>query len=145
MGLEITESVAMRDIEITIHKLNELSKLGIQISIDDFGTGFSSLAYLKKFPINKLKISQLFVKGVMTDRNDQIIVTSIIALAKSLKLKVVAEGVENEEQLSFLKQRQCDEIQGYLFCKPLPAEVFCKDFATSTPNPNDAKTSLKML
>lgn len=145
LELEITESVAMRDIEITIHKLNELSKLGMQISIDDFGTGFSSLAYLKKFPINKLKISQLFIKGIMTDRNDQIIVTSIIALAKSLKLKAVAEGVENEEQLSFLKQRQCDEIQGYLFCKPLPAEVFCKDFATSTPNPNDATTSLKVL
>lgn len=139
MGLEITESVAMRDIEITIHKLNELSKLGIQISIDDFGTGFSSLVYLRKFPINKLKISQLFVKGIMTDRNDQIIVKSIIALAKSLKLKVVAEGVENEEQLSFLKQQQCDEIQGYLFCKPLPAEEFSKNSLAGIPFPIGVK------
>lgn len=139
LGLEITESVAMRDIEITIHKLNELSKLGIQISIDDFGTGFSSLVYLRKFPINKLKISQLFVKGIMTDRNDQIIVKSIIALAKSLKLKVVAEGVENEEQLSFLKQQQCDEIQGYLFCKPLPAEEFSKNSLAGIPFPIGVK------
>ncbi|MDN3515148.1 MAG: EAL domain-containing protein [Candidatus Brocadia sp.] len=144
LGLEITESVAMRDIEITIHKLSELTKLGIQISIDDFGTGFSSLAYLKKFPINKLKISQLFVKGILTDRNDQIIVGSIIALAKSLKLKVVAEGVENQEQLTFLKQRQCDEIQGYLFCKPLPAEEFSKISSVDSLVSHNVKQLLEM-
>lgn len=126
LGLEITENVAMRDIEIAIHKLTVLKELGIQIAIDDFGIGFSSLSYLKKFPINKLKISQQFMNGILTDQNDQVIVTSIIALAKSLKFKVVAEGVENEEQLMFLRQRQCDEIQGYFFCKPLPAEAFNK-------------------
>lgn len=126
LGLEITESVAMQDIETTILKLDKLSGLGIQISIDDFGTGFSSLYYLKKFPIHKLKISQHFVHGIVTDQNDKVIVSSVIALAQNLKFKVVAEGVENEEQLIFLKQRQCDEIQGYLFCKPLPAEAFVK-------------------
>ncbi len=124
LGLEITEGIAMQDLETTIDKLGQLSSLGIQISIDDFGTGFSSLYYLKRFPIHKLKISQHFVSGLATDQNDRIIVSSVIALAQSLKFKVVAEGVENEEQLIFLKQNQCDEMQGYLFCKPLPAEEF---------------------
>ncbi|MCF6156034.1 MAG: EAL domain-containing protein [Candidatus Brocadia sp.] len=126
LGLEITESIAMQDIEATIHKLSKLSDLGVQIAIDDFGTGFSSLYYLKKFPVKKLKISQHFVNGIVTDQNDKVIVESVIALAQSLKFKVVAEGVETEEQLIFLKQRQCDEMQGYLFCEPLPAEEFGK-------------------
>ncbi|KKO19720.1 MAG: hypothetical protein BROFUL_01568 [Candidatus Brocadia fulgida] len=126
LGIEITESIAMQDMETTIGKLERLSSMGIQISIDDFGTGFSSLYYLKKFPIHKLKISQHFVSGIATDQNDKVIVSSVIALAQSLKFKVVAEGVENEEQLVFLKQRQCDEMQGYLFCKPLPADEFGK-------------------
>ena len=126
LGLEITEGSAMQDIETTIYKLCKLSDLGIQIAIDDFGMGFSSLSYLKKFPIHKLKISQHFVSGIVTDQHDKVIVASVIALAQSLKFKVVAEGVETEEQLLFLKQRQCDEMQGYLFCKPLPAEAFGK-------------------
>ncbi len=126
LGLEITEGIAMHDVETTIHKLNRLNELGIQIAIDDFGTGFSSLYYLKKFPIHKLKISQHFVNGIVTDQHDKLIVASVIALAQSMKFKVVAEGVETEEQLTFLKQRQCDEMQGYLFCKPLPAEAFGK-------------------
>ena len=116
----------MQDIETTIHKLDKLCDLGIQISIDDFGTGFSSLYYLKKFPIHKLKISQHFVSGIVTDQNDKMIVSSVIALAQNLKFKVVAEGVETEEQHIFLNQRQCDEMQGYLFCKPFPAEAFGK-------------------
>ncbi|MEP9411579.1 MAG: EAL domain-containing protein [Candidatus Brocadia sp.] len=126
LGLEITESIAMQDIEATIQKLSKLSDLGVQIAIDDFGTGFSSLYYLKKFPVKKLKISQHFVNGIVTDQNDRVIVESVIALAQSLKFTVVAEGVETEEQLIFLKQRQCNEVQGYLFCKPLPAEEFGK-------------------
>ena len=126
LGLEITEGIAMQDIETTIHKLDKLCDLGIQISIDDFGTGFSSLYYLKKFPIHKLKISQHFVSGIVTDQNDKMIVSSVIALAQNLKFKVVAEGVETEEQHIFLNQRQCDEMQGYLFCKPFPAEAFGK-------------------
>lgn len=122
LGLEITKSIAMQDIEAIIRKLSKLSDLGVQIAIDDFGTGFSSLYYLKKFPVKKLKISQHFVNGIVTDQNDKVIVESVITLAQSLKFKVVAEGVETEEQLIFLKQRQCDEVQGYLFCRPLPAE-----------------------
>lgn len=126
LGLEITESTAMENIETTICKMHKLRDMGIQIAIDDFGTGFSSLSYLKKFPISKLKISQHFVKGIANDERDRAIVELIIALAQSLKLKVVAEGVETEEQFIFLKQRKCDEIQGYLFCNPLPAEAFEK-------------------
>ena len=126
LGLEITEGIAIQDIETTIQKLSQLSELGVQIAIDDFGTGFSSLYYLKKFPVNKLKISQHFVNGIMTDQNDKVIVELVIAMAQNLKFKVVAEGVETEEQLVFLKQRQCDEIQGYLFCKPLPVGAFEK-------------------
>ena len=122
MGKE--HGIAMENIETTIHKLNKLSELGIQIACDDFGTGFSSLYYLKNFPIHKLKISQHFVSGIMTDQNDQMIVSPIIALGQRLKLKVVTEGVETEDQLIFLKKRQCDEMQGYLFCKPLPADKF---------------------
>ena len=122
MGKE--QGIALENIETTIHKLNKLSELGIQIAFDDFGTGFSSLYYLKKFPIHKLKISQHFVSGIMTDQNDQMIVSPIIALGQRLKLKVVTEWVETEDQLIFLKKRQCDEMQGYLFCKPLPADKF---------------------
>ena len=123
LGLEITEGIAMQDIDTAVHKLINLSGLGIQIAIDDFGTGFCSLSYLKKFPTNKLKISQHFVNGVATNPQDRAIVSSIITLAQNMKLKVVAEGVETEEQLIFLKQQQCDEMQGYLFSKPLPAEA----------------------
>ena len=126
LGLEITESIAMQNLETTIQKLNKLSDLGIQIALDDFGTGFSSLCYLKIFPINKLKISQHFVCNIVTDQNDKVIVESIIAMAQGLKFRVVAEGVETEDQFIFLKERQCDEMQGHLFCKPFPAELFGK-------------------
>lgn len=122
--LEIPESIAMQNLDSTIHKLEKLCDLGIKIAIDDFGTGFSSLYYLKKFPINKLKISQHFIRDIVTDQNDKVIVSLVIDLAQSLKLKVIAEGVETSQQLSFLKQRQCDEMQGYLFSKPVPAEKF---------------------
>ncbi len=122
--LEITESVAMQSLDTIIHKLKKLCDLGIQIAIDDFGTGFSSLYYLKKFPVNKIKISQQFVRDIVTDQNDKAIVSLVIDLAQSLKLKVIAEGVETQEQLKFLKQKRCDEIQGYLYCKPLSTEEF---------------------
>ena len=122
--LEIPERIAMQNLDSTIHKLEKLCDLGIKIAIDDFGTGFSSLYYLKKFPINKLKISQHFIRDIVTDQNDKVIVSLVIDLAQSLKLKVIAEGVETSQQLSFLKQRQCDEMQGYLFSKPVPAEKF---------------------
>ncbi|MCF6155718.1 MAG: EAL domain-containing protein [Candidatus Brocadia sp.] len=129
LGLEITESIAMQDIETTIQKVKSLSGLGIQIAIDDFGEGFSSLRYLKMFPINKLKFSPYFVRDIVKNNDDKAIVASVIAMAQSLKFKVIAEGVETDDQLSLLKQLQCDEVQGYLFCKPLPAEMLERKMA----------------
>jgi len=98
--------------------------MGIKISIDDFGSGYSSLTYLKNLPIDALKIDQSFVRDMSTDPNDAAIVMAIIQLAHSLKLKVTAEGVENEDQLRFLRLLRCDDMQGYLFCRPLPVEGF---------------------
>jgi EAL domain-containing protein (putative c-di-GMP-specific phosphodiesterase class I) len=104
--------------------LSEMKRSGIHISIDDFGTGYSSLSYLNRFPIDKLKIDQSFVRGMLTNQGDAAIVRAVITLAHSLKLKVVAEGVETKEQLAFLHLLKCDEVQGYLFSKPLPAQTF---------------------
>ncbi|OQZ01590.1 MAG: hypothetical protein B6D35_02770 [Candidatus Brocadia sp. UTAMX2] len=126
LGLEITEGIAMQDIETTIHKVREMGDLNIQIAIDDFGTGFSSLSYLKKFPVNKLKISPHFIKDIVGNQKDKIIVSSIVALAQGLHFGVVAEGVENRDQLVALQQLECDELQGNLFCHPLSAEMIEK-------------------
>ena len=124
LELEITESLLMRDVEAVIADLTELKKIGVSLSIDDFGTGYSSLSYLKRFPIDTLKIDRSFVKDLHTDSDDAAICAAILAMARNLDLKVVAEGVELEEQLSFLKQHRCDQMQGYLFSKPLPAKEF---------------------
>ena len=121
LELEITETSAMHDPEHTQRVLQQLSTRGIVQSIDDFGTGYSSLAYLKRFPIDHLKIDQSFVKGLPLDEDDSNIVGAIIALGRSLGLATIAEGVETEEQRIFLKERGCDEMQGYLFCRPKPA------------------------
>ena len=121
LELELTESCLMKNPVYAISLLNELNDIGIYLALDDFGTGYSSLSYLKKVPIQTLKIDKSFVRDILTDQNDRAIATTIIAMAKSLELKVIAEGVETEEQLKFLQQSHCDYIQGYYFSKPVSA------------------------
>ncbi len=128
LGIEITESVIMQDVKSTIAKLKQMHKMGISLSIDDFGTGYSSLSYLKLFPIDNLKIDRSFVFNITSDSTDAAIAASVILLAHSMNLKVVAEGVETKEQLDVLRQQGCDYVQGFLFSKPLSAEEFVPFF-----------------
>jgi EAL domain-containing protein (putative c-di-GMP-specific phosphodiesterase class I) len=121
LELEITESRAIEDINFTMMELNDMSAMGIRLALDDFGTGYSSLSWLKHFPINTLKIDQTFTKDVITNPDDSAMVSAIIAMAHTLNLKVVAEGVETCDQLEFLRTHQCDEAQGNLLSPPLPA------------------------
>jgi diguanylate cyclase (GGDEF)-like protein len=120
LELELTESMAMQSDFDTLAKLRELKRLGVRISIDDFGTGYSSLSALRLFPADSLKIDRSFVGDIATDPNDAAIAAAVIALARSLKLSVIAEGVETSEQLEFLREHQCDYWQGFLFCQPRP-------------------------
>lgn len=121
LQLEMSESAVMKDVAYAIEALRGLRKLGVRLAIDDFGTGFSSLSYLKRFPIDVLKIDQSFVRGVESDPDSAAIVMSIISLAHSLGLQAIAEGVETAAQLNYLRRHECDLIQGYYFCHPLPA------------------------
>jgi diguanylate cyclase (GGDEF)-like protein/PAS domain S-box-containing protein len=124
LELEITESTLMNDIERAIGIMDRISELGVSLSLDDFGTGYSSLSYLKRFPIHTLKIDRSFTTGVPTDSNDCAIASTIISMGRQLKHRVIAEGVETAEQLAFLRQAGCDEVQGYLYSKPLAVDEF---------------------
>jgi diguanylate cyclase (GGDEF)-like protein len=133
LDLEITEGLLMRDTEATIEALNVLRSLGVTISVDDFGTGYSSLSYLKRFPIDFLKIDRSFVRDLHQDADDAAICAAILAMARNLDIKVIAEGVELEEHLDFLRRHDCEQLQGYLYSKPLPASEFealvCANFS----------------
>jgi EAL domain-containing protein (putative c-di-GMP-specific phosphodiesterase class I) len=122
INLEITETMIMSDVKESIGVLQSLRDVGVTIAIDDFGTGFSSLSYLKDFPADHLKIDRAFVQNLPFSKNEANIARHIIELAHSLGLKVIAEGVERNDQMEFLKTLGCDEIQGYLISAPLPAE-----------------------
>lgn len=122
LELEITESIMMQHVDITMTIINRLKGLGVRFSVDDFGTGYSSLSYLKKFPIDTLKIDKSFIADIVNDPNDDAIVSAIIVMAKQLRLEVIAEGVETIEQLDFLRNLRCDTIQGYYFSKPIPGD-----------------------
>jgi EAL domain-containing protein (putative c-di-GMP-specific phosphodiesterase class I) len=122
LELEVTESVMMSDADAAASTLQQLHAMGVCISIDDFGTGYSSLSYLKRFPISYLKIDRSFIAGVPSAADDVAIVRAIVALARTLKLGIIGEGVETAEQRNFLRDCGCDEAQGYLFGKPLPSD-----------------------
>src|SRR6202041_3483174 len=124
LEVELTESAVMSDPEKSIDILEQLSAMGVLVSVDDFGTGYSSMSYLRRFPIDKLKIDRVFIDEIASRPEDASIVRAIVSLAHSLRLKVVAEGVETPAQLEFLKTAGCDEYQGYHFSRPLPAAEF---------------------
>jgi diguanylate cyclase (GGDEF)-like protein/PAS domain S-box-containing protein len=123
LELELTESLLVANVDVTLSVLQELKAMGLTLAIDDFGTGYSSFSYLKRFPTSKLKIDRSFVRDIAVNPDDAAITTAIISMAKSLNLKVIAEGVEDEAQMSFLRAHQCDEIQGYYFSKPLTVDA----------------------
>lgn len=122
LELELTESILLQNVEGVMNNLHALKSMGIKLSIDDFGTGYSSLSYLKRLAIDKLKIDQSFIRDLPTDKDDEAIVNTVVQLGHSLQLTVIAEGVENLEQIDLLQKYGCDEAQGYYFSKPVPAE-----------------------
>lgn len=138
LELEITENVVMKDAEKSVATLHALKRLGLQISVDDFGTGYSSLSYLRRFPVDALKIDKSFVRDIARDADSAAIVKAIISLAHILNLRVIAEGVEDEEQHAFLKENACDEVQGYFFGKPMAVEDFTAWLTRQTGNGQEA-------
>src|SRR5690606_17428257 len=128
LELELTESILMRDVGSAMQVLTVLKQMGLSIAVDDFGTGYSSLNYLKQFPINVLKIDRSFVDGLPDGEQDAQIARAIIAMAHSLNMMVIAEGVESHAQLEFLREHGCDEVQGYLLGRPMQARQFSAQF-----------------
>jgi EAL domain-containing protein (putative c-di-GMP-specific phosphodiesterase class I) len=124
LELELTETALMEDSRSVADVLRELKEIGVLLALDDFGTGYSSLSYLKRFPIDTLKIDQSFMHDLTTDADDAGIVTAVIGMGKSLHMQVVAEGVETQEQLEFLKEHNCPQGQGFYFSRPVPAVEF---------------------
>ena len=122
LELELTESLIMEDVELAVSTMRELQDLGVHLSIDDFGTGYSSLSALKTFPVARLKIDKSFIDGLLADENDKAVAGAVISLGQKLGLRVIAEGVETEAQAAFLRNNNCDEMQGYLFSRPVPAQ-----------------------
>lgn len=124
LQIEVTESTLMDNIPETVAKLRQLQTIGIRISLDDFGTGYSSLSYLGSLPLDKLKIDRSFIHAMASDKRSRSITEAIIALGRTLNLKVVGEGIESEESMNFLRDFGCDQAQGFLFSQPLPAQEF---------------------
>jgi EAL domain-containing protein (putative c-di-GMP-specific phosphodiesterase class I) len=124
LELEITESMVMYNPDKAVKLLTELKAMGASIAIDDFGIGYSSLSQLKRFPIDTIKVDRSFIKDLMENKEDAAITEAIIAMGKSLKLNVIAEGVETNDQANFLRDHKCDEMQGYYFSKPIPQNEF---------------------
>ena len=145
LELELTEGLLLSNSEVMLSMLQELREWGVKLSIDDFGTGYSSLSYLRQFPVYKLKIDRSFVQAMAVNPDDAAITTTIINMAKSLNLKVIAEGVENEEQLSFLRAHDCDEVQGYYFSRPLAAADFAEKLRSTPSRWFDMQTTAPAL
>jgi EAL domain-containing protein (putative c-di-GMP-specific phosphodiesterase class I) len=135
LELELTESVLMKRVDSTVAILRTLRDRGVRVAIDDFGTGYSSLSYLRRFPIDTLKVDQSFVRQTGTGGGDAAIVTAVISMARSLKLRVIAEGVETKSELDFLQAHHCDDAQGFYFSKPVPASEFAGLLTRGTPKP----------
>ena len=134
LEIELTESVLMRNVEASTTILQALKDIGVRLAIDDFGTGYSSLSYLRRFPVDVLKIDQSFVRDISDNANDGVIVSAVIGMAAGLKQKVIAEGIETQEQLAYLKIHQCDEGQGNLFSAPAPPNDFARIFMSRVPD-----------
>jgi EAL domain-containing protein (putative c-di-GMP-specific phosphodiesterase class I) len=132
--VELTESLLMKHAESAASILQALRERGVRVAIDDFGTGYSSLGYLRKFPLDALKIDQSFVRQISTAGEDTAIVTAVIGMARSLNLRVIAEGVETREELEFLHANQCDEVQGYYFSRPVVPEQFAELLKSGIPD-----------
>ena len=133
LELELTESLIMQDVELAVATMEELQGLGVQLSIDDFGTGYSSLSALKSYPVARLKIDKSFIAGLPTNDDDRAVASAVISLGQKLNLRVIAEGVETDAQAAFLRDNNCDEMQGYLFSKPIPAQEIAELLSAKSP------------